>query len=272
MHGLGNDFVIFNALSAPINLSPATLQKLADRHLGIGCDQFLFLEPSKTQNTDFYCRIFNADGSEAGMCANGLRCLAKFVYDRSLTTKQSFVVATYARNITLFVENDGQITLNIGSVDFEPQNIPILATQKALTYNLETTLGAFEFGAVSVGNPHVVIKVEDIDAIDVNTIGKLISQHPLFPQQINVNFMQVVNSGNIKLRTYERGAGETLACGSGSGATVAIGIIWQLLDKSVTVHLHHGNLQVQWEDMNSPLFLTGPAVEIFNGITNLEYL
>lgn len=270
MHGLGNDFVVFNALSKSLGLGVDALQKLADRHTGIGCDQFLFLESAKTKGTDFYCRIFNADGSEAGMSGNGLRCITKFVYDCGITKKRSLVLATFARNVLAVIEDDGQVTLNMGVADFTPKNIPILATQKALSYNLETALGKFDIGAASVGNPHAVVQVMDVDAVDVVGLGSLISQHEFFPDQANVNFMQVLDRGNIKLRTYERGTGETLACGSGSSVAVAIGRAWQLLDEVVTVHLHHGNLQVKLKDINSPLFLTGPAVEVFNGLVRIN--
>jgi len=274
MHGLGNDFVIFNTLDMSINLdddakTSLILREIADRHLGIGCDQILFLTPAKTTDSNFHCRIFNADGSEAGMSGNGLRCLAKFVYSKSLIAERSFVISTYARNVEVYIENDNLITLNMGNVDFAPENIPILATPKAFSYNLETSFGKFDFGAVSLGNPHAVIKIDDLDTIDVEKIGGLISKHPIFPQQANVSFMQVLNNSNIKLRTYERGTGVTLACGSGSCAAVAIGKIWKLLDEVVTVHLRHGNLQVKWKNIDSPLFLTGPASEVFDGAINL---
>lgn len=274
MHSLGNDFIIVDSLSSPLpsnTLHSTILQKLTNRHLGVGCDQLLVLEPAKTPTTDFYCRIFNNDGSEAGMCANGIRCLAKFIHSRKISAKHSFTIATMARNVLVTVEGE-QTTINVGTVDFEPKKIPILATEKTLSYNLETTAGTFAVGAVSVGNPHAVIRVTDLSAVDIAKIGLLISQHSSFPQQTNVNFMQIINRNNIILRTFERGTGETLACGSGASAAVAVGRIWQLLDESVTVHLHHGNLQVQWQDTNSPLLLTGPAVEIFNGIINLESL
>lgn len=303
MHGLGNDFVIFDTISDSFNIeiNADFCKRIAHRNLGIGCDQIMLLSKASHENSDFYCRIFNADGSEAGMSGNGLRCLAKLIVEKQLTTQTNFYIKTCNRNVEITVTVDGvftqnnqskhnvaeyedaqevvpnivDITLNLGCVDFDPQKIPLDVLSEAKHYSVATEYGIFAFGAVSVGNPHAVILVDDVEKIDVAKIGKAISLHKIFPEQINVNFMQIIDRENIKLRTYERGTGETFACGSGSSASVVIGRLWDLLDPKVTVHLHYGNLQITWYNIQSSLMLTGDkqaTQEVFCGVIDENLL
>lgn len=291
MHGLGNDFVVFDAISHDISLdfTPILCQKIAHRNLGIGCDQIMLLSKSQDQHSDFHCRIFNADGSEAGMSGNGLRCLAKLIVENNLTIKETFHISTYSRNVEIYVKTNNpqenhvknttkkivDITLNLGYIDLDPQKIPLATSQQKDIYTIKTEFGDFTFGAVSVGNPHAVVLIEDITQIDIAKIGKAISLHNFFPEHTNVNFMQILDKSNIKLRTYERGTGETLACGSGSSASVAIGRLWNLLDPTVNVHLHYGNLQITLHDIQSPLLLTGnnhATKKVFSGIIDISEL
>ena len=268
MQGLGNDFVVIDAITHNISLSTELIRKISDRHFGVGCDQVLVLElPTREQsNIDFTYRIFNADGSEAGQCGNGIRCLAKFVVEHGLSDKRTLVFATNSCKMQTHLEDDGQVTVTIDKPIFEPKDIPLVAEKKSLRYNLPIAgFGEIEIGAVSVGNPHAVVLLEDNVTYCVETLGSLISNSKHFPERVNVNFMHVLNRKQIELRVYERGSGETLACGSGACAAVVIGKLWGLLDETVMVKLPGGDLLIKWNKCSNNIQMTGPAEQVFNG-------
>ena len=269
MHGLGNDFVVIDATSQPIELSMEQIRFLADRRFGVGCDQVLLVEPPLQSNVDFTYRIFNADGGEVEQCGNGARCFARYVRDHGLTRKTNISVATRAGVITLHVETDGQITVDMGEPRFEPEAIPFDAAARAEVYPLKLATAEVEVGVVSMGNPHAVLRVEQVDSAPVSSQGAEIETHPRFPRRVNVGFMQVVDRQHIRLRVYERGAGETLACGTGACAAVVVGRQRGWLDDKVTVSLPGGNLKIQWSGEGHPVMMTGPAVSVFEGRVRL---
>jgi len=265
MHGLGNDFMVVDCITQNIFFSPELIRRLADRYTGVGFDQLLVVEAPYDPDSDFHYRIFNSDGSEVEQCGNGARCFARFVRMKGLTNKYSIGVSTKKGKMILQVENDDQITVNMGIPELEPSKIPFKAKQTEKTYILrvgETTLFC---GAASMGNPHVVTVVDDTETADVETLGPLLESHERFPERVNAGFMQVVNRNQIKLRVYERGAGETQACGSGACAAVTVGIVQGLLDENVNVVLHGGSLKVRWKGPGKPLYMTGPATHVFDG-------
>jgi diaminopimelate epimerase len=269
MHGLGNDFIVIDAIRQQIALHPVQIRQLADRHFGIGCDQLLLVEPALGAGVDFRYRIFNADGGEVQQCGNGARCFARFVRDEGLSDKETLVVETASGTITLTIEKDGQVRVNMGEPRFAPASLPFVCETQSDRYPLELNIHGREesvsLGAVSMGNPHAVLRVESIAAADVATLGPAIGHHPRFPQRVNVGFMQIINRQQIALRVFERGSGETLACGTGAAAAVAIGQIWGLLDSVVTVQLAGGELRIEWQGRGSPLWMIGPACRVFNG-------
>jgi diaminopimelate epimerase len=265
MHGLGNDFVVIDATSQPIDLSMEQIRFLADRRLGVGCDQVLLVEPPRQPKVDFTYRIFNADGGEVEQCGNGARCFARYVRDQGLTRKDHIPVATATGVITLHVEADGQVTVDMGVPIFEPAEIPFAADSRAEMYLLEVEATQVEISAVSMGNPHAILRVEQVDKAPVNSLGPRIESHVRFPRRVNVGFMQVVDRQHIRLRVYERGVGETLACGSGACAAVAVGRQRGWLDDKVTVSLPGGNLKIQWAGEDQTMLMTGPAVSVFEG-------
>jgi len=265
MHGLGNDFVVLDALTHPISLSAEQIRRIADRHFGVGCDQVLQVEPPRLPDTDFYYRIFNADGGEVEQCGNGARCFVRYVRDRGLTTKTEIRVGTLSGVIVPRLEGDGQVTVNMGVPLFEPVRIPFEAPARASTYPLEVDGRRVEVSALSMGNPHAVQVVPDIERALVATEGPLIERHPRFPQRANVGYMQIVSRRLVLLRVYERGAGETLACGTGACAAVAAGIARGLLDREVTVRTRGGDLGISWAGEREPVMMTGPAVAVFEG-------
>jgi diaminopimelate epimerase len=269
MHGLGNDFVVIDATSQPIELSMEQIRFLADRRFGVGCDQVLLVEPQRQSNVDFTYRIFNADGSEVEQCGNGARCFARYVLDHGLTRKTDIAVATRAGLITLHVEADGQITVDMGMPRFEPDEIPFQAPQRAEVYPLKLETTEVEVSVVSMGNPHAVLRVEQVDTAPVTSLGPQIEVNQRFPRRVNVGFMQVVDRQHIHLRVYERGAGETLACGTGACAAVVIGRQRGWLDDKVTVSLPGGNLKIQWSGEGHSVMMTGPAVSVFEGRVRL---
>jgi diaminopimelate epimerase len=269
MHGLGNDFVVIDATSQPIELSMEQIRFLADRRFGVGCDQVLLVEPPRQSNVDFTYRIFNADGSEVEQCGNGARCFARYVLDHGLTRKTDIAVATRAGLITLHVEADGQITVDMGMPRFEPDEIPFQASQRAEVYPLKLETTEVEVSVVSMGNPHAVLRVEQVDTAPVTSLGPQIEVNQRFPRRVNVGFMQVVDRQHIHLRVYERGAGETLACGTGACAAVVIGRQRGWLDDKVTVSLPGGNLKIQWSGEGHSVMMTGPAVSVFEGRVRL---
>ncbi|MDW6091294.1 diaminopimelate epimerase [Vibrio rhizosphaerae] len=265
MHGLGNDFMVVDCITQNIFFSPELIRRLADRHTGVGFDQLLLVEAPYDPETDFHYRIFNADGSEVEQCGNGARCFARFVRLKGLTNKYSIHVSTKKGKMILNVEDDNQITVNMGLPEFEPAKIPFKAKQSEKTYILRIAEQTLFCGAVSMGNPHVVTTVEDVDVANVEHLGPLLESHERFPERVNAGFMQVVNPNEIRLRVYERGAGETQACGSGACAAVAVGIIQEQLAENVTVHLPGGDLKISWKGPGQPLYMTGPATHIYDG-------
>lgn len=264
MHGLGNDFVIIDGVNQSVQLGLDQLCLLADRHFGVGCDQVLLVEKAKG-NADFGYRIFNADGSEAEQCGNGARCFVRYVRDKGMTMKDEIRVETTNGLIISKLENNGEVTVNMGIPKFEPQEIPFVAKKRELTYTLEINDKRVELSILSIGNPHAVQIVEDINLAPVLVEGALIEHHKSFPQHVNAGYMQVVSRNHINLRVYERGAGETLACGSGACAAAVTGITRRLLDSTVKVSTLGGNLVVRWEGENHPVWMTGPATAVFDG-------
>ncbi|EGQ7918830.1 TPA: diaminopimelate epimerase [Vibrio parahaemolyticus] len=265
MHGLGNDFMVVDCITQNVFFSQDLIRRLADRHTGVGFDQLLVVEAPYDPETDFHYRIFNADGSEVEQCGNGARCFARFVRLKGLTNKYSISVSTKKGKMILDVEDDGEVTVNMGVPEFEPNKIPFKAKQKEKTYIMRAGDKTLFCGAVSMGNPHVVTVVDDVDTADVDTLGPLLESHERFPERVNAGFMQVMSRDHIRLRVYERGAGETQACGSGACGAVAVGILQGLLDESVKVSLPGGELHISWQGPGKPLFMTGPATHVFDG-------
>jgi diaminopimelate epimerase len=269
MHGLGNDFVVIDATSKKLELSPEQCQQLADRHFGIGCDQILLVESPRDSDCDFYYRIFNADGSEVEQCGNGARCFAMFVRSKGLTDKSTIRVGTMSGNIELHIEDDDMVQVDMGAPILEPKHIPFTVDQLQASYPVKLNGMEITIGAVSMGNPHAVITVDDVDKAPVAEIGPAMEQHPLFPQRVNVGFMQIVDPGHIRLRVFERGTGETLACGTGACAAVVSGIVQGLLNNQVQVSLPGGNLMIKWEGDSQPVLMSGPAASVFEGSIEL---
>jgi diaminopimelate epimerase len=265
MHGLGNDFVVIDNVTQNVFFTKDKIKQLADRNFGIGFDQMLLVEPPYDPEQDFHYRIFNADGSEVSQCGNGARCFARFVKMKGLTNRNKIVVSTKAGRLVLYHERDGQITVNMGVPVFEPALIPLIANKQENIYIIRAQEQTFFCGAVSMGNPHCVLLVDDVATTDVNGIGQLLAGHERFPEGVNVGFMQIINSGHIKLRVFERGAGETLACGSGACAAVAIGQMQNKLGKDVTVDLPGGSLKIRWQGPDNILKMTGNAEHVFDG-------
>ena len=269
MHGLGNDFVVLDATPRPIRLSAGQLRQIADRHFGVGCDQILQIEPPRDPGTDFYYRIFNADGGEVEQCGNGARCFVRYVHDRGLTRKTEIRVGTAGGVITPRLEADGQVTVDMGVPVFDPAEIPFDAPKRALTYDLDLDGKTITISALSMGNPHAVQIVPDVDAAPVAVDGPRIEGHPRFPRRVNAGFMQIVDRARIRLRVHERGAGETLACGTGACAAVVAGIARGLLDHRVTVTARGGDLVISWAEEAAAVLMTGPAVTVFEGELSL---
>lgn len=265
MHGLGNDFVVLDATAQPLELSQQQLRFIADRHLGAGCDQILQVEAPRAPGTDFYYRIFNADGGEVEQCGNGARCFVRYVRDKGLTTKTEIRVDTRGGVIVPRLEPDGQVTVDMGVPVFAPPRIPFEAPKRALTYTLEVDGKQIVISALSMGNPHAVQVVEDVDAAPVTSEGARIERHTRFPQRVNAGYMQIVDRAHIRLRVYERGTGETLSCGTGACAAAVTGITRGLLDARVTVTTHGGDLGISWAGEGKPVMMTGPAVTVFEG-------
>jgi diaminopimelate epimerase len=265
MHGLGNDFVVIDGVTQEVQMTQSLARKLGDRHFGIGCDQILMVEPPSTPDVDFNYRIFNTDGSEVAQCGNGARCFAKFVRDRRLTGKRSIRVRTAAGIMTLEVKSNSQITVDMGCPVFEPARIPFVADHQADTYRIEVDGQDVTLSALSMGNPHGVLIVDDVKSARVETLGPALERHPRFPERANIGFMSVKGRNEIDLRVYERGAGETLACGSGACAAVVAGIKLNLLDNRVQTNLPGGSLSIHWQGDGQPVLMTGPATTVFNG-------
>jgi diaminopimelate epimerase len=254
MHGLGNDFVVIDAISEKVDIGKLPFTLMADRHLGIGCDQFLIIESGK--EADFFCRIVNSDGSEAEQCGNGLRCVARFVHEQKLIAANDFTLATIAGVFPVSIKDYDHISVT-------------MLSKPVTTDHLEIRLPEFDISiagaSLSIGNPHFIIPVEKIDPADTMTLGAAIAVHPLFPQGTNVGFMEVVSEDHIRLRTYERGAGQTLACGSNACAAVIYGIMENSLSRKVAVEFEHGKVTIEWPDGKKPVKMTGPASYVFSG-------
>ncbi|APZ41927.1 diaminopimelate epimerase [Acidihalobacter ferrooxydans] len=265
MHGLGNDFVVIDAVRQSVRLDTATVRALAERHRGVGCDQLLIVEPAQGGQADLRYRIFNADGGEVEQCGNGARCFARFVVDQGLAKGPEIRVETLGGLMTLRLLDDGQVTVNMGVRRLEPAQIPFEAAAMAPGYPLTVDGATYEIGAVSMGNPHAVLRVADIDTAPVAALGPLIEAHPRFPQRVNAGFMQVLSPAHIRLRVYERGAGETQACGSGACAAVVSGRVRGWLAPRVAVDVLGGRLMIEWQGTGEPVLMTGPATTVFEG-------
>jgi diaminopimelate epimerase len=265
MHGLGNDFVVIDAINQSVFLTTQQIQQLADRHTGIGFDQLLLVETASTPVADFRYRIFNADGGEVGQCGNGARCFMQFVHDHGLSRKTTLQVETASGPLQLIRTDDGQITVDMGVPRLEPMEIPFIAPARDLTYTLETNDIPLEIAAISVGNPHAVLLVDTVASAPVAELGPVIECHPRFPERVNVGFMEIVDADTIRLRVYERGAGETRACGSGACAAVVAGRLWGRLSAEVKVLLNGGELVVSWRGEGQPVLMTGPATTVYQG-------
>jgi diaminopimelate epimerase len=265
MQGVGNDFVVLDAINQPVRLEAATVRRIADRHFGVGCDQILIIEKPRSPGTDFYYRIFNSDGAEVQHCGNGARCFLRYVRDKGLTDKAQIRVETLSGVIVPRLEADGAVTVDMGPPEFEPARIPFVAERRALTYWIEVDGSPVEISALSMGNPHAVQIVDDVERAPVSTQGLLIERHPRFPQRVNAGYMQVVDRGHIRLRVYERGAGETLSCGTGACAAAVAGITRGYLASPVRVTTHGGELRIAWAGDDEPVMMTGPAQTVFEG-------
>jgi diaminopimelate epimerase len=265
MHGLGNDFVVFDGVSQVVALSPEQCRRIADRHFGVGCDQILLVEKPSRADVDFRYRIFNADGSEVEQCGNGARCFVRFVHDKGLTEKTTIRVETASRVIEPRLLDNGLVTVDMGAPRFAPAAIPFIADAEALAYPLKVGQHTIEISALSMGNPHAVLRVNDLDSAPVDILGAAIESHQRFPQRVNAGFMQVLTPHDIRLRVYERGTGETLACGTGACAAAVAGIRHGWLKSPVSVHTRGGNLVIEWAGGNASVCMTGPAVTVFEG-------
>jgi diaminopimelate epimerase len=266
MHGLGNDFIVIDAINQAVNMTTSQIQFLADRHNGIGCDQLLLVEEPSQKEADFKYRIFNADGGEVDQCGNGARCFARFVHDKGLTETTTISVETASGIIYPRLLSDGYVRVDMGPPHFVPDDIPFIVEQQSLLYKLSLGSGEnIEISAVSMGNPHAVLLVDDIDTADVARLGSMIEGHQRFPEHVNVGFMQVINSNQIRLRVFERGVGETQACGTGACAAVVSGIQRGLLAREVKVLLLGGELTISWPQDTESVWMTGPTEQVFDG-------
>ncbi|WP_018078458.1 diaminopimelate epimerase [Thiobacillus denitrificans] len=265
MHGLGNDFVVFDGVGQTVALSPEQCRRIADRHFGVGCDQILLVEKASRPDVDFRYRIFNADGGEVEQCGNGARCFVRFVHEKGLTAKTAIRVETASGVIEPRLLDNGQVAVDMGAPRFAPADIPFAAEAEALAYPLKVGQHVIEITALSMGNPHAVLRVNDLDSAPVEILGAAIESHARFPQRVNAGFMQVLTPHDIRLRVYERGAGETLACGTGACAAAVAGIRQGWLKSPVSVHTRGGDLVIEWADKGQPVTMTGPAETVFEG-------
>jgi diaminopimelate epimerase len=265
MHGLGNDFVVLDAVRQSIRLTKDIIQRIADRNLGIGCDQVLVIEPPEDKNIDFNYRIFNCDGSEVEQCGNGARCIGRYISDQQLSGKKTVRIKTKNRVMEIHSNSKNMITANMGTPSFIPADIPLLADQRSDLYNIDINNSNYQMAALSVGNPHAVLQVDKIDHADVEKIGSLVQQHSLFPESVNVGFMQIIDRQKIALRVYERGVGETQACGSGACAAAVAAIQQGLVENIVEVQLLGGKLTIEWQGEDQSILMTGPAETVFHG-------
>ncbi len=269
MHGLGNDFVVFDAVNQDVQLTGEKIRWIADRKLGVGCDQVLVIRPATDADIDFNYQIYNSTGEEVEQCGNGARCIGKFLTLNGLTNQTSINIKTISGVYQIYLHEDDMVTVNMGAPIFEPGEIPFSADTQATSYQIDVEGERVEIGAVSMGNPHAVLQVDDINKAPVDILGPKLEKHSMFPNKANVGFMQVLSPKHIALRVFERHVGETSACGSGACAAVAIGQAQGLLDKNVTVDLLGGSLQIECENSAAPVMMTGPAQYSFEGSLNL---
>ncbi len=266
MHGLGNDFMVVNAMENDLHLTSKLIRRWSNRRRGVGFDQLLLVEKAKTSQADFHYRIFNADGGEVEQCGNGARCFARYVVEKGLTDKTTLRVTTKASELTLTLKEQGQVLVDMGPPIFTPAQIPFSMDSQAKTYTLALPLGPKDVGVVSMGNPHCVLWVDDVEDYEINVMAAEIACTDYFPQGVNVGFVEVINDQHIRLRVYERGAGETAACGSGACAAVVVGCLQGRLQDTVTVSLRGGDLQVTWQGNGQHVFMLGPAMTVYDGV------
>jgi len=265
MHGLGNDFVVINGIDRHVDLTPDQIRTMADRHTGIGFDQLLLLQPSVDPAADVRYRIFNPDGNEVEQCGNGARCIGQYLHENAIVNTDVISAETVKGIIRIYMEKGDAVRVNMGVPRFEPADIPLLHAQRQSLYHFQDGDLQTEFQALSMGNPHAVIIVDDVATAEVEKWGKLLQQHKMFPQSVNVGFLQILDRKNVLLRVYERGAGETLACGTGACAAIVAGIMANKLDNEVTVGLNRGKLSISWEDAGAEVWMTGPATTVYEG-------
>ncbi len=265
MHGLGNDFVVIDGVRQTVRLTPAQLRFLADRHFGVGCDQILLVEAASRPEVDFRYRIFNADGGEVEQCGNGARCFVRFVHEQGLSERREIRVETLAGVIVPRLEDDGSVSVDMGIPEFAAERVPFLAENEALIHSLRVADQDLAITVLSLGNPHAVQVIDDVDQAPVTLIGPLIEKHPRFPQRVNAGFMQILDRQRIRLRVFERGAGETLACGTGACAAAVAGIARGLLDSPVSVETRGGRLHIAWEGSGQRVQMRGPAQTVYQG-------
>jgi diaminopimelate epimerase len=270
MHGAGNDFVVIDGVTQAVNLNTNQLRRLADRHRGIGCDQILMVTPPDSPDADFRYHVFNANGSRAGQCGNGARCVGRFLREKRLTRQREILLQTDDDSLALSLTEDGRVFAGLGAPRFAPTEVPFQADETQDQYALDVQGQSLSIGALSMGNPHAILMVDDCDAAPVSTLGPLLEAHTRFPERVNVGFMQVQSRGEVKLRVFERGVGETDACGSGACAAAVHGMKLGLLDEEVLVSLPGGKLSVSWPSMGDRVWLGGPTATVFNGTVTLK--
>ena len=270
MHGAGNDFVVIDGVTQAVNLNTHQLRRLADRHRGIGCDQILMVTPPDSPDAAFRYHVFNADGSRAGQCGNGARCVGRFLREKRLTRQREILLQTNDDSLALSLTEDGRVFAGLGAPRFAPAEVPFQADETQDQYTLDVQGQSLSIGALSMGNPHAILMVDDCDAAPVSTLGPLLEAHTRFPERVNVGFMQVQSRGEVKLRVFERGVGETDACGSGACAAAVHGMKLGLLDEEVVVSLPGGKLSVSWPSMGDRVWLGGPTATVFNGTVTLK--
>ena len=265
MHGLGNDFMVLDLISQHAHIQPKHAKAWGDRHTGVGFDQLLLVEAPTNPDVDFRYRIFNSDGSEVEQCGNGARCFARFVVDKRLTVKKQIRVETKGGIIELNLRPDGQVTVDMGAPRLVPEQIPFQADAEALSYTVEVDGQRHELAAVSMGNPHAVLRVDNVDSAPVHSLGPKLEHHPRFPKRVNVGFLQVINRQQARLRVWERGAGETQACGTGACAAAVAAIRQGWMDSPLQLELPGGSLSIEWAGPGQPVMMTGPAVRVYEG-------
>lgn len=269
MHGLGNDFMVVDLITQNIQITPKQVKLWGNRHTGVGFDQLLIVEPPSHPHVDFCYRIFNADGSEVEQCGNGARCFAIFVRKKRLTHKKHIIVETSSGIIELHILANNQVRVNMGVPRFKPQEIPFIADEQSNSYSLNVQEQTVEISSVSMGNPHAVIRTENLKTAPVHLLGPAIENHPQFPNRVNVGFIEIIDRHHAKLRVWERGAGETQACGTGACAAAVTAIQNNWMDSPVNLQLLGGKLVIEWDKEQSPVFMTGNAISVYEGKINL---